>query len=117
MQATQRDLVVVCNHSPSSKHWTHVETKTVLQHCFQAAQKSHGADTPVPQATILCGDFNLAPDAIPALLHYAAGPQAMNEWRTVPDTGTTHGRHGGVSIVKRMCGRRRTIGHRTDTFR
>ena len=61
MQGTGRDLVVVCNHSPSSNKWNTVNNdKVVLGTCFKVVQQKHGgsAYTPMPQATILCGDFD-----------------------------------------------------------
>ena len=72
MKATQRNLVVVCNHSLSSNNWRpKLNRQTVLESCVQFAQQTHGADTPEPQATILCGDFTILFDAVSSLMHAA----------------------------------------------
>ena len=68
MRTPQRDLVVVCNHSPKSKKWNACNNATVLRNCVEAAEKAHGAGTPVPRAAIMCGDFNIFPNQVYTLM-------------------------------------------------
>ena len=71
-------MVVVCNHSPKSKQWEKVNNKGVLETCCKVAQQTHGADTPKPQASILCGDFNLEYISLTHIAHMCLG--SVREW-------------------------------------
>ena len=77
----------------------------VLETCIRMAQETHGAGTPEPQATILCGDFNILFEAFPCMIKAAfktIQPQQSNLWTTVPDSARVDMKHGDFAIVKGM---------------
>ena len=75
----------------------------MLENCFRVAQVTHGADTHVPQATILCGDFNLECSCLANITANCLG--YAREWVIAPLRAQLAGPdakvlHGDLALVK-----------------